>query len=393
MQILPIQRLAAPALLIALIATAASAQRDDGRAQDTSRVNNSGPTADTVSGHNWLMSLMRKIARRSDDDSTSTEAGGSEVVATPAATGAHNFKSRKDSLSWESARGIAERSQGFRVVVNIFDKQLYVIDGNDTLRRAPVATAMNATLEYGKQVWHFETPRGVRTVLRKDREPVWNPPEWHFAEVALEHGLKLRQLERGRVVKLEDGTKLLTQGDEVGIIRPGETEFTPMVLDEHVVFDNTLFIPPAGTKHRQIQGELGHFRLDLGDGYMLHGTPYQKSIGAAVTHGCVRMHDEDIGEVVVRQRAAGNEGLSLPTSTDPTSYDTPFGVRRRQRPWPDRRIGPGFRKHHPTSRSEIRHPYSAADFAVPGSARGPSTTAWPTPGILVKANAAGRMLL
>ena len=67
-----------------------------------------------------------------------------------------------------------------------------------------------------------------------------------------------------------------------------------MVLDEHIVFDNTLFIPPADTKHRQIAGELGHFRLTLGDGYQLHGTPYANSIGAAVTHGCVRLHDEDV---------------------------------------------------------------------------------------------------
>jgi lipoprotein-anchoring transpeptidase ErfK/SrfK len=60
------------------------------------------------------------------------------------------------------------------------------------------------------------------------------------------------------------------------------------------VFDNTLFVPPTDTKHRQIEGELGHFRLYLGDGYQIHGTPYANSIGSSVTHGCVRLHDEDI---------------------------------------------------------------------------------------------------
>jgi hypothetical protein len=153
---------------------------------------------------------------------------------------------------------------------------------------------MNETLTYGDRTWRFETPRGVRRVLSKDKEPVWTPPDWHFAEVALEHQLKLRSLQRGQVVRLHDGTKLTTRGDEVGIIAPGTKEFVPLVLDEHVVFDNTLFIPPAGTKHRTIQGELGHFRLALGDGYQLHGTPYANSIGAAVTHGCVRLRDEDI---------------------------------------------------------------------------------------------------
>jgi hypothetical protein len=153
---------------------------------------------------------------------------------------------------------------------------------------------MNATLTYEGRSWRFETPRGVRRVISKDTEPTWTPPEWHFAEVALEHHLKLRSLQRGQVVRLRDGSRLMVKGDEVGVISPGEKEFVPLVLDEHVVFDNTLFIPPAGTKHRTIQGELGHFRLALGDGYQLHGTPYANSIGSAVTHGCVRLRDEDI---------------------------------------------------------------------------------------------------
>ena len=36
------------------------------------------------------------------------------------------------------------------------------------------------------------------------------------------------------------------------------------------------------------------YRLKLGDGYQLHGTPNKASIGTSATHGCVRMHDEDI---------------------------------------------------------------------------------------------------
>jgi hypothetical protein len=190
---------------------------------------------------------------------------------------------------------VALRSEGYRIVVDIFAHQLYVIDANnDTLRKASAATATNATLTYGGRNWSFETPRGVRKVLSKDKDPVWRPPDWHFAEVALEHNLKLRSLERGQVVRLRDGTRLKIEGDEVGIIAPGSKEFTPLVLDMHVVFDNTLFVPPVDTKHRQIEGELGHFRLYLGDGYQIHGTPYANSIGASVTHGCVRLHDDDI---------------------------------------------------------------------------------------------------
>ncbi len=261
-------------LLLVALAPTAEAQ-DAGRLLDSSGVR-SKVVVDSTSaqrgGHNWFVSLLRKIARRSDELTADSvvvavdSSGATTVVATEAPTTPRSFKSKKDSLAWEAARVSANRSAGYRVTVDLFSRQLRVIDGEDTLRTAPVATAMNATLAYGGKVWRFETPRGVRVVRGKDKDPVWTPPEWHFAEVALEHGLKLTTLQRGQSIKLKDGTRLKTQGDEVGIVRPGTTEFVPMVLDEHVVFDNTLFIPPGGTKHRQIQGELGHYRLDLGDG-------------------------------------------------------------------------------------------------------------------------------
>ncbi|MDB4918017.1 MAG: ErfK/YbiS/YcfS/YnhG family protein, partial [Gemmatimonadetes bacterium] len=298
----PMTKLLPSLLAVSLFAVSAHAQ-DSGRTLTVAGAPARVTTADSADtaegGRSWFVSLLRKIARRSDDPEPADTAGAvtpeaSEVVATEAALSAHSFKSHKDSLAWESARTVAEKSSGYRVVVDVFAKEMHVLDGNDTLRSAPVATAMNATLEYGGRVWRFETPRGVRTVRAKDKDPVWTPPEWHYAEVATEHHLKVAQLQRGHPVKLKDGTKLFVKGDEVGIVRPGSKEFLPMVLDEHIVFDNTLFIPPAGTQNSRIAGELGHFRLDLGDGYLMHGTPYAKSIGAAVTHGCVRLRDEDI---------------------------------------------------------------------------------------------------
>ena len=220
----------------------------------------------------------------------------SKAIAPIRAPGAlvRRFRNNSDRAAYEAARAVAERATGYRVVVDIGDKMLYVIDGSDTLRTVPVATAKNTTLTFGGKSWRFETPRGVRTVLGKDKDPVWTPPEWHYAEVASENGLRVRAIQRGQVIHLRDGTKLTTQGDEVGVITPGESQFVPLVLDEHIVFDGTLFIPPTGTKHRTIAGELGPYRLKLGDGYQLHGTPNKKSIGTAATHGCIRMHDEDI---------------------------------------------------------------------------------------------------
>lgn len=256
-------------------------------------------------GRNWLSGLLRRIARRSDDNSaiqansiaTADSAMGSDSTEmTPVVVAeVRSFTSRKDSLAWLSARRVATRAGGFHINVDIFAHQLYVIAANgDTLRQAPVATASNGTVKFGDRHWTFTTPRGLRRVLAKEKDPVWRPPDWHFAEVALEHGLKLKYLERGHPVHLQDGTILKVVGDEVGIVAPGTTEFQPLVLDMHVVFDNILFIPPVDTKQREVPGELGHFRLTLGDGYMLHGTPFANSIGASVTHGCVRLHDDDI---------------------------------------------------------------------------------------------------
>jgi hypothetical protein len=259
---------------------------------------------DSVKARGLLRGLIPRFGRGGSADSLAVAEASDSVVAagTPVpepgvaarAVVERRFKSKKDSAEWLNARSVAERGSGFRIVVDLFARQLYVIDRDDTLRVAPAATALNTTLSYGGRTWRFETPRGVRTVLGKEKDPVWRPPDWHFAEVALEHNLELRTISRGQVIRLRDGTRLKIEGDEVGIIAPGSKDFVPLVLDDHIVFDNTLFVPPLDTKHRQVEGELGHYRLILGDGFLLHGTPYASSIGANVTHGCVRLNDDDI---------------------------------------------------------------------------------------------------
>ena len=43
-----------------------------------------------------------------------------------------------------------------------------------------------------------------------------------------------------------------------------------------------------------VPGVLGPYRLLLANGVGLHGTNVQESIGQAVTHGCIRLTDDDI---------------------------------------------------------------------------------------------------
>ena len=204
----------------------------------------------------------------------------------------YTFKSRSDSLSWARNRAIADRASGFRLVVSLQDRHLWAIVNEDTVLSAPAAVAKGNTLDFGKSEWKFETPRGIRTVLGKEADPIWQPPEWLYAETALEHNLKLGHLYAGHPHKLSDGRVLTVKDEVVGVVEDGK--FAELPTDEHIVFDNTLFVPPMGTKNRKVEGELGKYRLILGDGYLLHGTPYQNSIGMAATHGCVRLRDEDI---------------------------------------------------------------------------------------------------
>ena len=289
-------------LSVAFLATSSAAARAQTTAPLRDPVNAVG-REDSAKAGGVFRGLLHRL-RRGAADSAAAEAASDSVAAEgravpepePAGDAVleRHFKTKKDSMEWISARSAAARGAGLRVVVDLFARQLYVIDKSDTLRAAPAATALNTTLTYGGRTWRFETPRGVRTVLGKEKDPVWRPPDWHFAEVALEHNLKLRTISRGQVIRMRDGTRLMIEGDEVGIIAPGEKTFVPLVLDDHIVFDNTLFVPPLDTKHRQVEGELGHYRLILGDGFLLHGTPYASSIGANVTHGCVRLADDDI---------------------------------------------------------------------------------------------------
>jgi hypothetical protein len=206
---------------------------------------------------------------------------------------AFRFTSRADSLDWARARALAERATGFRVVVSLQDHRLWVIIDRDTVLNTLVAVAKGNTLEYQGRAWKFTTPRGLRTVRAKESDPVWKPPVWLYAETAKEYGLKLLEMPARGAVKLKDGRQISVRDSIVGLVG-FDGEWQPLPIDEHIVFDSTLYVPPLSALNRRIEGQLGKYRLDLGEGYLLHGTPYKDSIGMAATHGCVRLRDEDI---------------------------------------------------------------------------------------------------
>jgi lipoprotein-anchoring transpeptidase ErfK/SrfK len=125
------------------------------------------------------------------------------------------------------------------IVVNPNGNRLSLRRGQRVLREAAISTGKNDTLTYRKRKWVFQTPRGIMSVIRKKKDPVWIKPDWAF-------------LERGES------------------------------------------IPPLNSPLRKEKGVLGAFMLDLGGGVMIHGTPYENLLGRSVTHGCIRVGYEDL---------------------------------------------------------------------------------------------------
>jgi hypothetical protein len=159
----------------------------------------------------------------------------------------------------------------------------------------PVAIGMGKTFEYQGRAFLFETPRGRRTVLSKAENPEWNVPEWHYLERASQMNYTVVQMDPAKKYLLKDGTFILTIGKNVGRLN-ASGRFWPFDPGLEVMYDSTVFVPPKGTNQRLVPNALGPYKLDTGDGYLIHGTHIynEDSIGDAVSHGCVRLRNEDL---------------------------------------------------------------------------------------------------
>jgi hypothetical protein len=129
------------------------------------------------------------------------------------------------------------------MVINTTNNTFELYKNNEIIRQGRCSTGSFISLEVDStKSYLFETPKGVMTVRNKVTNPVWTKPDWAF----IEEGLP---------------------------------------------------VPPQGHSSRREPNVLGDYALILGDGYMIHGTLYQRLIGSPVTHGCVRLLDEDLEAV------------------------------------------------------------------------------------------------
>lgn len=183
------------------------------------------------------------------------------------------------------------------IVISIADRYLWYKRGDSVLFAAPVATGSGRTMVVagGKRTLRFNTPRGRLTVQRLDSAPAWVPPDWHYQEQAAKRRLGLVQLSRETPLALTDGSRIEVRGTNVvRVSSDGGLSELSASDGREIVADGRIVIPPLGTRQRQYPAVLGVARLYLGDGYGIHGTNVPSSIGQAVSHGCVRMRNEDI---------------------------------------------------------------------------------------------------
>ncbi len=186
------------------------------------------------------------------------------------------------------------------LVVSIAERRVWYKKADSVLYTAPVATGSGKQLviKGNDKILRFETPRGRLVVQRRDSAPSWIPPDWHYQEQANKRRLGLVQLVRGVPLKLKDGSEITVVQNDV-VRRGSDGQIRPLTASDgrEIVADGKIVIPPFGTTQRKYPDVLGTHRLYLGDGYALHGTNNPASIGQAVSHGCVRLRNEDIAEL------------------------------------------------------------------------------------------------
>lgn len=163
---------------------------------------------------------------------------GALATALPRDKPAKAVQEREIAQLEKKLAGIAPK--GVYITVDAVENKLRVMRGSEVLRDAICSAGTGVILEDPKsgKRWVFDTPRGVRKVLEKRKDPVWTMPDWAFIE----------------------------EGEDL----------------------------PRNWSDRIDKASLGDYALYLGDGYMIHGTLYQRYLGRNVTHGCIRLGDADL---------------------------------------------------------------------------------------------------
>jgi len=174
----------------------------------------------------------------------------------------------------------------FVITVSTEENKVYARRNGELVFEAVCSTGKNETLRANGRTMVFRTPIGRFRILSKEENPKWVPPDWHYIEQAQKEGMEVVRLQRGQ--RIDD---LTVSGSEV--LANG----MPVDGGQVIVRGGAVIIPPIGTRARQFPDVLGTHRLNLGDGYALHGTQSVRQLGQSVSHGCVRLHNDEIARL------------------------------------------------------------------------------------------------
>jgi L,D-transpeptidase YbiS len=181
---------------------------------------------------------------------TGYDYGPLEIGPWPAAAGGVSASTAEETagaLERENRRLRADLGRvvprGTYIVIDCANNRLYLKREERTLLEAVCSSGSGIRLRdrEGSREWTFNTPRGVFKVRSKTTNPAWSKPDWAFVE-------------EGRMVPNDPGDRI---------------EY----------------------------GALGEYALHLGDGYLIHGTLYERLLGRSVTHGCIRLGRDDLKKV------------------------------------------------------------------------------------------------
>ena len=174
----------------------------------------------------------------------------------------------------------------FVITVSTSENKVYARRDGQLVFEAICSTGSNSSLVTAGGTKVFRTPIGRFRIQSKEENPKWVPPDWHYVEEAQKNGLSLVYLQRGQNIGglTVSGTDVLDNG-------------VPLPDGQVIVRGGAVVIPPVGTRPRQFPDVLGTHRLNLGDGYALHGTQAVSQLGRNVSHGCVRLHNDDIAQL------------------------------------------------------------------------------------------------
>lgn len=151
------------------------------------------------------------------------------------------LQSRYHSLSKQLAQLMPAQPY---ILVDTARNHLYIRYRDRVMLDALASTGSGTILDKPGETegqWIFDTPRGEFFVQSKLTNPVWVKPDWAF----IEEGLAV----------------------------------------------------PKNQEDRIEPGVLGEYALGFGKGYFIHGTLYTRLLGKNVTHGCIRLNDDDLKSV------------------------------------------------------------------------------------------------